>query len=146
MHLVILLEILEDFQVVAACNLVVIYCIIKFKLFLRKIGKEILSFIFLVFSGCRAFVHAVILSLGGERSFSTLCFTLALHGMTEAPFRAMDEFDVFMDAVSRKISLDTLVDFAAAQGSQWIFITPHDISMVKAGDRIKKQQMAAPRG
>ncbi|KAF8690848.1 hypothetical protein HU200_041247 [Digitaria exilis] len=83
---------------------------------------------------------------GGERSFSTLCFTLALHGMTEAPFRAMDEFDVFMDAVSRKISLDTLVDFAVAQGSQWIFITPHDISMVKAGDRIKKQQMAPPRG
>ncbi|EMS60344.1 hypothetical protein TRIUR3_28851 [Triticum urartu] len=83
---------------------------------------------------------------GGERSFSTLCFTLALHGMTEAPFRAMDEFDVFMDAVSRKISLDTLVDFAVAQGSQWVFITPHDISMVKPGDQVKKQQMAAPRG
>ncbi|KAF9602404.1 hypothetical protein IFM89_027533 [Coptis chinensis] len=64
---------------------------------------------------------------GGERSFSTLCFALALHEMTEAPFRAMDEFDVFMDAVSRKISLDTLVDFALAHGSQWIFITPHDI-------------------
>ncbi|KAK2975814.1 hypothetical protein RJ640_022831, partial [Escallonia rubra] len=47
--------------------------------------------------------------------------------MTEAPFRAMDEYDVFMDAVSRKISLDSLVDFASAQGSQWIFITPHDI-------------------
>ncbi|KAJ3698353.1 hypothetical protein LUZ61_002058 [Rhynchospora tenuis] len=83
---------------------------------------------------------------GGERSFSTLCFALALHEMTEAPFRAMDEFDVFMDAVSRKISLDTVVDFALAQGSQWIFITPHDISMVKPGERIKKQQMAAPRG
>ncbi|KAL6131829.1 hypothetical protein ACLB2K_070202 [Fragaria x ananassa] len=82
---------------------------------------------------------------GGERSFSTLCFALALHDMTEAPFRAMDEFDVFMDAVSRKISLDTLVDFALAQGSQWVLITPHDISMVKNGDRIKKQQMAAPR-
>ncbi|KAJ1426545.1 SMCs flexible hinge superfamily [Sesbania bispinosa] len=65
---------------------------------------------------------------GGER-FSTLCFALALHEMTEAPFRAMDEFDVFMDAVSRKISLDTLVDFAEAQGSQWIFITPHDTSI-----------------
>uniref|UniRef100_A0A803NTP0 RecF/RecN/SMC N-terminal domain-containing protein n=1 Tax=Cannabis sativa TaxID=3483 RepID=A0A803NTP0_CANSA len=64
---------------------------------------------------------------GGERSFSTLCFTLALHDMIEAPFRAMDEFDVFMDAVSRKISLETLVDFALVQGSQWIFITPHDI-------------------
>ncbi|KAK1326454.1 hypothetical protein QJS10_CPA01g02770 [Acorus calamus] len=82
---------------------------------------------------------------GGERSFSTLCFALALHDMTEAPFRAMDEFDVFMDAVSRKISLDTLVDFAVAQGSQWMFITPHDISVVKSGERIKKQQMAAPR-
>lgn len=83
---------------------------------------------------------------GGERSFSTLCFTLALHEMTEAPFRAMDEFDVFMDAVSRKISLDAIVDFALAQGSQWIFITPHDISMVRHDERIKKQQMAAPRG
>ncbi|KAL2329351.1 hypothetical protein Fmac_022778 [Flemingia macrophylla] len=82
---------------------------------------------------------------GGERSFSTLCFALALHEMTEAAFRAMDEFDVFMDAVSRKISLDTLVDFAEAHGSQWIFITPHDTSMVRAGDRIKKMQMAAPR-
>ncbi|CBI38669.3 unnamed protein product, partial [Vitis vinifera] len=67
----------------------------------------------------------------GERSFSTLCFALALHEMTESPFRAMDEFDVFMDAVSRKISF---VDFALAQGSQWIFITPHDISMVKQGE------------
>ncbi|XP_075484074.1 structural maintenance of chromosomes protein 6B-like isoform X2 [Primulina tabacum] len=83
---------------------------------------------------------------GGERSFSTLCFALALHEMTEAPFRAMDEFDVFMDAVSRKISLDAILDFALAQGSQWIFITPHDISMVKHDERIKKQQMAAPRG
>lgn len=82
---------------------------------------------------------------GGERSFSTLCFALALHEMTEAPFRAMDEFDVFMDAVSRKISLDTVVDFALAQGSQWIFITPHDISMVKTGPKVKKQQMPAPR-
>ncbi|KAJ8540174.1 hypothetical protein K7X08_026563 [Anisodus acutangulus] len=79
---------------------------------------------------------------GGERSFSTLRFALALHEMTEAPFRAMDEFD---DAVSRKINLDAVVDFALAQGSQWIFITTHDISMVKQDERVKKQQMAAPR-
>lgn len=81
---------------------------------------------------------------GGERSFSTLCFALALHDMAEAPFRAMDEFDVFMDAVSRKISLDALVEFAVNQGSQWIFITPHDIGMVKGGDCVRKQQMPAP--
>jgi len=82
---------------------------------------------------------------GGERSYSTLSFALALHDMTEAPFRAMDEFDVFMDAVSRKISLDTVVDFAVQQGSQWIFITPHDISSVIAGPFVRKQQMSAPR-
>ncbi|KAK8964204.1 hypothetical protein KSP40_PGU012886 [Platanthera guangdongensis] len=81
---------------------------------------------------------------GGERSFSTLSFALALHEMAEAPFRAMDEFDVFMDAVSRKVSLDALVEFAVSQGSQWIFITPHDIGMVKGGDRVRKQQMPAP--
>lgn len=41
---------------------------------------------------------------GGERSFSTLAFALAVHNMTEAPFRAMDEFDVFM--VSRTAKLN----------------------------------------
>ncbi|KAG0605052.1 hypothetical protein M758_9G027800 [Ceratodon purpureus] len=82
---------------------------------------------------------------GGERSFSTLSFALALHYMTEAPFRAMDEFDVFMDAVSRKISLEMVVDFAVSQGSQWIFITPHDISTVKKGPFVRKQEIPAPR-
>ncbi|EFJ36741.1 hypothetical protein SELMODRAFT_60327, partial [Selaginella moellendorffii] len=82
---------------------------------------------------------------GGERSFSTLCFALALHEMTESPFRAMDEFDVFMDAISRRISLETVVDFAIQEGSQWIFITPNDISSVKDHPKIKKQQMSAPR-
>ncbi|MED6107411.1 hypothetical protein PIB30_013768 [Stylosanthes scabra] len=82
---------------------------------------------------------------GGERSFSTLCFALALHEMTESPFRAMDEFDVFMDAVSRKISLDTLVDFAVSQGSQWLFITPNDTSMVNPGPKVRKLQMPPPR-
>jgi chromosome segregation ATPase len=65
--------------------------------------------------------------------------------MTEAPFRAMDEFDVFMDAVSRKISLEMVVDFAVKQGSQWIFITPHDISTVKKGPFVRKQEIPAPR-
>lgn len=50
---------------------------------------------------------------GGERSFVTLCFTLALNSHSESPFCALDEWDVFMDAVHRKIALDKMIDYAA---------------------------------
>mmetsp|Transcript_6512 Transcript_6512/g.8824 ORF Transcript_6512/g.8824 Transcript_6512/m.8824 type:complete len:96 (+) Transcript_6512:2447-2734(+) len=46
---------------------------------------------------------------GGERSFTTLSLLLALGESLETPFRVMDEFDVFLDPVSRKIALDTMV-------------------------------------
>jgi chromosome segregation ATPase len=86
---------------------------------------------------------------GGERSYSTLALTLSLGEAIESPFRAMDEFDVFMDAVNRKVSMDNLIEFARDDlnsDKQFLFITPQDISAVDAADPdIKVQRMKAAR-
>ena len=65
---------------------------------------------------------------GGERSFATVAFALALGGESDTPFRAMDEFDVFMDSVNRKIAMENLITFAAENPDlQFIFLTPQDL-------------------
>ncbi|KAK2856221.1 hypothetical protein Q5P01_004956 [Channa striata] len=65
---------------------------------------------------------------GGERSFSTVCFVLSLWAITEAPFRCLDEFDVYMDMVNRRISMDMMLKVAAAQRyRQFIFLTPQSM-------------------
>lgn len=41
---------------------------------------------------------------GGERSFITICFLLALGKQLLAKFHCLDEFDVFMDSISQGVS------------------------------------------
>lgn len=69
---------------------------------------------------------------GGERSYTTVAFTLALGSTTEMPFRAMDEFDVFMDSVNRRAAMENLMMFAREQQDlQFIFLTPQDMAAVE---------------
>ena len=76
---------------------------------------------------------------GGEKSFSTLCLCLALKRANDSPFIALDEIDVFMDERSRRIALQILIDvFLAEANSQAIIISPHSLSSVKDGGKIKK--------
>ena len=70
---------------------------------------------------------------GGERSFTTVAFALALGEFTHCPFRALDEFDVYMDAVNRRVSLASLLGAAdAAPGLQFLLLTPQDVAAVDA--------------
>jgi chromosome segregation ATPase len=85
---------------------------------------------------------------GGERSFSTVCFVLALWEVVESPLRALDEFDIFMDAVYRKKSIDMILKKAttAHKRRQLILISPHDTSQIGEIDKSKMKvfKMRAP--
>lgn len=82
---------------------------------------------------------------GGERSFSTVSFLLSLWSTMENPFRAMDEFDVFMDSVNRQISINLIISSSRQQKNrQFIFITPHDHSAIQSGADIRVIKMHPP--
>lgn len=65
---------------------------------------------------------------GGERSLSSLAFSLALGRATDCPFVALDEPDIFMDSRNRAACLDLLREHAAEDhttlGRQYLVITP----------------------
>ncbi|KAM9840730.1 structural maintenance of chromosomes protein 6 [Aulostomus maculatus] len=82
---------------------------------------------------------------GGERSFSTVCFILSLWYITEAPFRCLDEFDVYMDMVNRRISMDMMMKVASSQlYRQFIFLTPQSMSSIPESELICIHQLKDP--
>jgi structural maintenance of chromosomes protein 6 len=65
---------------------------------------------------------------GGERSFSTVSLMLSLWDSMEVPFRAMDEFDVFMDAANRRVAIELLNKVGREKSHrQHIFLTPQEM-------------------
>ncbi|KAM9798337.1 structural maintenance of chromosomes protein 6 [Neosynchiropus ocellatus] len=84
---------------------------------------------------------------GGERSFSTVCFVLSLWGITETPFRCLDEFDVYMDMVNRRISVDMMLEVALSQTyRQFIFLTPLSMSFIPESSDIRIIRFEKPAG
>ncbi|XP_056438035.1 structural maintenance of chromosomes protein 6-like [Gadus chalcogrammus] len=82
---------------------------------------------------------------GGERSFSTVCFVLSLWAITEAPFRCLDEFDVYMDMVNRRISMDMMLKIADSQRyRQFVFLTPQSMSSLPESKFIRILRMKDP--
>lgn len=93
---------------------------------------------------------------GGERSFSTVALVLSLWQHCASPFKLMDEIDVFMDMVTRRISYNALIRFAQCSDKpgQYIFFSPLELpkfddphSMVKVfvmPTIIRKDQSSLP--
>ncbi|NXH55340.1 SMC6 protein, partial [Rhabdornis inornatus] len=82
---------------------------------------------------------------GGERSFSTVCFILSLWNISESPFRCMDEFDVYMDMVNRRIAVDMILERADFQRHrQFILFTPLSMSSLPTSPHIRILRMPDP--
>ncbi|KAM9316410.1 structural maintenance of chromosomes protein 6 [Gastrophryne carolinensis] len=82
---------------------------------------------------------------GGERSFSTVCFMLSLWSIAESPFRCLDEFDVYMDMVNRRISMDMMLKVADSQRfRQFILLTPQHMSSLPSSSLIRILRMQDP--
>eukprot|EP00775_Hariotina_reticulata_P005405 gene5405-5638_t len=82
---------------------------------------------------------------GGERSFTTVSFVLALGEYTESPFRAMDEFDVFMDPIQRRCAIQTLLEFALEKGHlQFVLLTPQDLQVVEVAQKKLAEDSGKP--
>jgi hypothetical protein len=59
----------------------------------------------------------------------------------------MDEYDVFMDEPTRKLTLDLLQRYrrqADQSGRQFIILTPHTLSDMRTGPTLRVHQMADP--
>jgi chromosome segregation ATPase len=85
---------------------------------------------------------------GGERSYTTLCLLMALGMAIECPFRLMDEYDVFMDQVTRKLTLKELQRYSLdpiQKGRQFIVITPQELKDVVVNNDTRVFRIAAPK-
>ncbi|KAB0401989.1 hypothetical protein E2I00_007836, partial [Balaenoptera physalus] len=79
------------------------------------------------------------------RALSGVCFILSLWSIAESPFRCLDEFDVYMDMVNRRIAMDMILKMADSQRfRQFILLTPQSMSSLPASKLIRILRMSDP--
>mmetsp|Transcript_27900 Transcript_27900/g.38361 ORF Transcript_27900/g.38361 Transcript_27900/m.38361 type:complete len:123 (+) Transcript_27900:30-398(+) len=84
---------------------------------------------------------------GGERSFATFCFLLALGHVIESSFRVMDEWDVFMDELTRKetiMMMEYYIERPEQKGRQFILLTPNNLSHVSVSNKVRVKKLPDP--
>ncbi|GAA85642.1 hypothetical protein AKAW_03756 [Aspergillus luchuensis IFO 4308] len=82
---------------------------------------------------------------GGEKSFSQVCLLLALWEAMGSPIRCLDEFDVYMDHINRKMAIDMLMLAARRSiGRQFILITPGSRSEITLAPDVCVKELAEP--
>lgn len=82
---------------------------------------------------------------GGERSYSTVAFLIALWSCVDHPFYFLDEYDVFSDEQNRHMMTMLLFDEASRKkDKQFGFLTPQDFSNIQASDTITIHKLQDP--
>ncbi|CAN8071656.1 unnamed protein product [Agarophyton chilense] len=84
---------------------------------------------------------------GGERSYTTLAFILALAEICQMPVRVFDEIDVFQDDATRRVAFRRMTDFCTQYLSdrQIIIITPQKLPHLESSPAIRIQVLQPPR-
>ncbi|KAJ5397239.1 hypothetical protein N7509_005352 [Penicillium cosmopolitanum] len=82
---------------------------------------------------------------GGEKSFSQICLLLALWEAMGSPIRCLDEFDVYMDHINRRMAIDMLMTAARRSiGRQFILITPGTKTDIRIAPDVRVKELAEP--
>lgn len=78
---------------------------------------------------------------GGEKSFSTICLLLALWHAAGCPIRGLDEYDVFMDPVNRKIATNMVRLPNYLMSTYRLADILHAFQLIEAGHAANHTQM-----
>jgi len=83
------------------------------------------------FKGAKPMALDAYTQSGGERSTATMMFLLALQQHVRSPFRAVDEYDMHMDPKNREVIANMIVSSIAGSDSQYLVITPSQITFAQ---------------